>query len=333
MVLLRPLLVGALAFSVAAPLPAQSKSPKIVLPQDLYAQVNGLSLHYLDWGGRGDLLLMLPGWSHTAYTFAGIAPAFTDRFHVVALTRRGHGASAKPDSGFTIEALVDDIVSFVGALGAKRVVLVGHSFGGRELPLVAERLGERTRGLVFLDAVYDWPLMTRHPATATINHYLEPPDSALASYRALDAWYRWRDPETWGPVAAATLRSQTFLTAEGRLEWQLPLAQLAKQLGWMATTGTDYAAIRVPTLAIWANMLEPATRAMKAAGYGPDDVATFRGWVVDGDQVTKKSGLAALRRAKAPVTIIGLSAPHLLHWYDPVRIIREMNGFLNRLGR
>ena len=30
------------------------------LPQDQYAEVNGVSIHYLDWGGDGPLLLLVP---------------------------------------------------------------------------------------------------------------------------------------------------------------------------------------------------------------------------------------------------------------------------------
>lgn len=324
-------LVAALGLGPTALGAQRSEPPRVVFPQELQARVNGVGLNYLDWGGTGDLMLLLPGWSHTAHAWAGIAPAFTDRYRVVGLTRRGHGSSEKPIAGFTLEALVDDIVAFIGALGAQRVVLVGHSFAGREMPLVAERLGSRVAGMIFLDAVYDWPMMGRNPGTADINRLMLPPDSVFGSYAALEAWYRWRDPETWGPVAAVTLRAQTHLAADGRLAWQLPLAELGKQLGWMATTGTDYAAIKVPVLAVWARMLEPALRAMRATGYSAEDQALFRRWVTEVDVPVKQSGLAALRRAAGPVTVVELESPHLLTWYDPVRIIAEMDRFLGSL--
>ena len=44
-------------------------------------------LHYLDFGGRGPTLLFLPGLGNTAHAFDDFAPRFTDRYHVVALTR------------------------------------------------------------------------------------------------------------------------------------------------------------------------------------------------------------------------------------------------------
>ena len=52
---------------------------EIVVPQDRYAEVNGIRLHYLDWGGDGDLFLFVPGLSHTAHTYDAVAPAFTER--------------------------------------------------------------------------------------------------------------------------------------------------------------------------------------------------------------------------------------------------------------
>ncbi len=36
---------------------------EVVVPQDRYAEVNGIRLHYLDWGGDGDLFLFVPGLS------------------------------------------------------------------------------------------------------------------------------------------------------------------------------------------------------------------------------------------------------------------------------
>ena len=311
---------------------AAAPAAELSFPQDLFARVNGATLHYLDWGGEGDLLLLLPGWSQTAYTWGEIAPKFTDRFRVVSLTRRGHGASEKATAGFTLDVLVDDVVAFVDSIGASRIVLAGHSFAGREMPLVAARLGERVRGLVFLDAVYDWPALRRHQGSAEINRLMEPPDSAFASREALEAWYRWRDPETWRPVVAATLRSQTLLTSDGRVAWQLPIADLAKELGWMATTGTDYSAIRVPALAIWANMLEPGTRSLARAGYPAEDVEAFRTWVIEADQVVKRAGIDALKQSAGPVTVVELSAMHAVHWFDPDRVVVEMNRFFDAIA-
>ena len=55
---------------------------------------DNLPLHCLDYGGRGwPPLLFLHGGSAHAHWWDFVAPAFTGRFHVMALDQRGHGDS------------------------------------------------------------------------------------------------------------------------------------------------------------------------------------------------------------------------------------------------
>jgi proline iminopeptidase len=56
---------------------------------------------------------------------------------------RGHGLSEQnhPNESYTMQQLVDDIESFVGALGLKHYTLFGHSFGG----MVALKYATTTR--------------------------------------------------------------------------------------------------------------------------------------------------------------------------------------------
>ncbi|MEM9731697.1 MAG: alpha/beta hydrolase [Myxococcota bacterium] len=53
----------------------------------------------------------------------------------------------------TLEAMVDDVVSYLADRALTDVVLVGHSFGGTVITGVADRARERLRRLVYLDAV------------------------------------------------------------------------------------------------------------------------------------------------------------------------------------
>src|SRR6266545_2575758 len=57
-------------------------------------EVNGLRLNFLEWGTSGrPVLCFLHGGSAHAHWFDLVAPAFVDRFHVIALDQRGHGES------------------------------------------------------------------------------------------------------------------------------------------------------------------------------------------------------------------------------------------------
>ena len=66
--------------------------PAARLP-DRFATVNGVRLHYLDWGGDGPPLLFLtPLGGDVIEQFASLAPQFTDRFRVLGLARDYPGA-------------------------------------------------------------------------------------------------------------------------------------------------------------------------------------------------------------------------------------------------
>jgi pimeloyl-ACP methyl ester carboxylesterase len=120
-----------------------------------FINVNGVRLHYLDWGRSGDVILFLAGMGCNAHIFDNLAPRFADNFHVMALTRRGHGESDQPETGYDINTLTDDIRQFMDATGIEKAILVGHSLAHIELSHFTALYPERVLKLVFLDAAYD----------------------------------------------------------------------------------------------------------------------------------------------------------------------------------
>ena len=101
------------------------------------------------------MLLFLPGLGCNAYIFDQFAPRFTDKFHVLGLTRRGHGDLDYPETGYDIDTLTEDIRQFMDYLNIDQVILVGHSMAGIELSHFAALYPERVLKLIFLDAAYD----------------------------------------------------------------------------------------------------------------------------------------------------------------------------------
>jgi pimeloyl-ACP methyl ester carboxylesterase len=78
-----------------------------------FVDMKGIHLHYLDWGGHGPMLIFLTGIGSSAYIFNKFAPRFTDKFGVLALTRRGQGDSDYPETGYDADTLVEDIRQFM----------------------------------------------------------------------------------------------------------------------------------------------------------------------------------------------------------------------------
>lgn len=115
----------------------------------------GVRIHYLDFGGNGPPVLLVPGIGNTAHAYDDFAPGLTDRFHVYAMTRRGFGESSHPAHGYDIPRLTQDIKAVVDSLHLGRVDLVGHSFAGQELTHFAHAYPSRVRRLVYLDGAFD----------------------------------------------------------------------------------------------------------------------------------------------------------------------------------
>jgi len=118
---------------------------------DEYVDVNGLRLHYRDWGGSGDLVVLLHGLASNCRFWDLAAPFLTRSFTVVALDQRGHGGSDKPESGYDFATVADDLLGFLWAIGAERPLIVGHSWGGNVALELAARHPSVPRGLCLVD--------------------------------------------------------------------------------------------------------------------------------------------------------------------------------------
>jgi pimeloyl-ACP methyl ester carboxylesterase len=137
------------AFFLLAMLSATAAAPY----QDRFITVNGLRLHYLDWGSPDKPpFIMLHGIGRVAHSFDHIAPHFTDRYHVMAMDMRGHGDSAwSPEGAYLVEDYVKDLEAVVEQLNLHGLTLLGNSTGGRVVQVYAGLHPDRMARLVVED--------------------------------------------------------------------------------------------------------------------------------------------------------------------------------------
>ncbi len=118
-----------------------------------FVEVDHLRLHYAEWGNAsGPHLLLVHGWDGTARYWDLVAPAFSDRYHVVAITLRGRGRSAADPAGtYAFDDYARDLWEATQRLGLTRLVFVGASLGGLvALPYTAQH-PEQVERLVLCD--------------------------------------------------------------------------------------------------------------------------------------------------------------------------------------
>lgn len=125
-------------------------------PGSNFASVNGIQLHYVDWG-RPDSeasplpVLLLHGDMRTSRSWDAVARNLCGQFHVIALDSRGHGDSDWPDSGYTFGQRIDDLEAFADFVAMRDAVAVAHSTGGVVAAMLAERRPDIFSRLMLLE--------------------------------------------------------------------------------------------------------------------------------------------------------------------------------------
>ena len=91
---------------------------------------NGLTLDYLEAGNRhGPAVLFVHGYLDSWRVWESSLPFLPQQCRLVFVTQRGFGDSDKPDSGYRQIDFVEDIKSFMEAVGLDH----GHEGGKRRL--------------------------------------------------------------------------------------------------------------------------------------------------------------------------------------------------------
>jgi N-formylmaleamate deformylase len=148
-------------------------------PLDCYLDVAGTRLHYLDYGGTGEPLLLIPGITMPAKTWEFVSLRLAERCRVLAVDLRGRGLSDRGRPGdHTLPTYAGDVAAIIAAEGLDRPAILGHSLGAR----VATALGvlhPQARGPV---VVADPPLSGpgRGPYPTPLSEFLQ----ALRAARA-----------------------------------------------------------------------------------------------------------------------------------------------------
>jgi len=286
-----------------------------------------VKLEVLDWGGSGPPLVFLSGLQDVAHGYDDFAPQFTDHFHVVAITRRGYGASSQPATGYDIGTRVADLRAVLDSLKLDRVALVGHSIAGDELTAFAGRYPDRVSRLVYLDAAYD------HSSVATMLASVPAPAVPMlaadsASPAAVDAYL----DRTYGMmVPEAQLRAIGKYGPSGRLVANVTPDSIDAAV--LAGCGhPDYAALRTPALAIFA-VIDSVPDVFPAAATFDSATGAVAQRFTSALEALGSTERARFRREVPAGQVLELhGANHYVFYSNEPEVAAAMRGFLGVRG-
>ena len=144
-----------------------------ITPADHNVEVNGLNIHYLDWGGPSNRnLLLAHGQGGNAHNWDHIARALHEEFRVIAIDQRGHGDSDHTWEGYGVERFGSDLAEFVEKTGIAPCDYVGASLGARNGIAYAGDRSDHLKHFVCLDYGPEMSVMSARNQISGMNRRL-----------------------------------------------------------------------------------------------------------------------------------------------------------------
>ena len=281
----------------------------------------GVQLEVLEFGGSGDAMVLLTGIGDNAHVWDDFAYQFTDFFRVIGITRRGFGASDKPDGGYDVPTRARDDIAVLDHFGIDKAVFVGHSIAGSELSQLGLAYPHRVDKLVYLDAL-DRAEVPREEQELPPPPFTDDDSSSLRAFQAAGARLLGnREPN-------AAFCNAFLFGRSGRLVDNVTPDEIPAKIFAEADKPppTNWRKIRAPRLGIfalftrearqaWYWYLSPAEQAEFDAGWGP---------IVNWDRRT----IGRFAEGNTANTFLLPNAPHYIYISNEAEVVRWMRDFL-----
>ncbi len=112
---------------------------------------DGVEIAYEVNGTGEPALVFVHGWCLDKSIWEDQVKVFSTKYKVITIDMAGHGKSGANRKNFTMRAFGEDIHSVVNKLKLDKVILIGHSMGGKMILEAANLLGNKVIGLIGAD--------------------------------------------------------------------------------------------------------------------------------------------------------------------------------------
>ncbi|HXX61240.1 MAG TPA: alpha/beta hydrolase [Candidatus Sulfotelmatobacter sp.] len=201
--------------------------------------------------GPAATCLLVHGLASNARMWDGVAAALTAMGHpVVTVDLRGHGRSSKPDTGYDVPTVANDLATLIARMGLDRPIAAGQSWGGNVVLELAARHPAAVRAIALVDG--GWiELSEGFPRLADCLVALAPPRLAGRPLREVEGYVRsahadWPESGIRGTLGNFEVRPDGTIAP-----WLTYDRHLIVLRGlWEHHPATLYAGLQVPALLI-----------------------------------------------------------------------------------
>lgn len=92
--------------------------------------IKGIKTNYID-EGEGDAVLFLQGWGTNLDLYKKLIEKVKENHRIIAFDFPGFGKTSEPSSAWDVDKYTDFTEELISKLKLSKVILMGHSFGGR----------------------------------------------------------------------------------------------------------------------------------------------------------------------------------------------------------
>ena len=128
-------------------------------PDSRFMQVNGLEVHYKQFGQGEPYIILLHGFGASLFSWREVSGPLSQQGTVIAYDRPSFGLTSRPmpgdwqgESPYSTQSQVELLFGLMDRLGVEKAILVGNSAGGSIATLAALQQPLRVQALVMVDA-------------------------------------------------------------------------------------------------------------------------------------------------------------------------------------
>jgi pimeloyl-ACP methyl ester carboxylesterase len=140
--------------------------------------------------GTGPMIVLIHGFGAAVDWWDEVAPQLASDHRVIRIDLIGHGGTAAPASGYSIERQAALVSAVLDKLGVDRFTVIGHSMGGEVATALAYIKPERVERLVLIDsppiAETKFSLLTKAYLTPYLGEFMARVRSERAMRRGLE---------------------------------------------------------------------------------------------------------------------------------------------------